>query len=559
MNFSALFPVTKWARSYNREWLRPDIIAGITVGAFTIPEAMAYVSLAGLPPEIGLYSAMVALLVYVIFGTSKQLSMGPTSTISILVGATLGSLMIVSTSQYFMMVSLVAVMVGILAIISWALKLGFIIKFISKTVLTGFLAGIALYIVSGQLTTLFGISGASGTFFDRIYYLLIHINQTNLTTLAIGLGGIIFLILSTKKFPKLPNPLILVLGSIVIMTLTNATSLGVQIVGSIPQGLPALIIPNPTMIDFNVVITLVGTVFLVSYIEGYLFASEYAALNKYKIDKNQELLALGISNIAVGFFQGLPIGGVGSRTAVNNESGAQTPLAGGVSGLLVLIVLVLFTGIFYNLPTTILAAIVIFVIRRLIDIPHFQRIYSFSKLEFTIGIITLFAVLFFGALQGIVIGVVLSIIGLLKNIYNPHIAILGKIPGTNQYLDIKRRPEGVIASHTLIVRIDGSQIFLNTENVKNTILDLVDTEYKDTKLFVLDFEASSFIDFSGIEMLEELVDELKQRGIKVKAANIYGPLRDSIRKSRLEKEIVESKFCLTIDQCIKRWEREKDE
>jgi SulP family sulfate permease len=557
MNFSALFPITKWARSYNKEWLRPDVIAGITVGAFTIPEAMAYVSLAGLPPEIGLYSAMVALLVYVIFGTSKQLSMGPTSTISILVGATLGSLMIVSTSQYFMMVSLVAVMVGVLAILSWALKLGFIIKFISKTVLTGFLAGIALYIVSGQLPTLFGISGASGTFFDRIYYLLIHINQTNLASLALGLGGIIFLILATKKYPKLPNPLILVLGSIVLMTLTNAASLGVKIIGSIPQGLPSLIIPNPTMIDFNVLITLVVTVFLVSYIEGYLFASEYATLNKYKIDKNQELLALGASNIAVGLFQGLPIGGVGSRTAVNNETGAKTPLAGGVSGLVIIFVLVLFTGIFYNLPNTILAAIVIFVIRRLIDIPHFRRIYSFSKIEFTIGIITLFSVLFFGALQGIVIGVILSILGLLKNMYNPHIAILGKIPGTNQYLDIKRRPEGEIASHTLIVRVDGSQIFLNTENVKNTILDLVDTEYKDTKLFVLDFESTSFIDFSGIEMLEELTDELKQRGIKVKAANMYGPLRDSIRKSRLEKEIVESKFCLTIDQCIKRWEREK--
>ena len=196
MKLSSLFPVTKWSRSYNKEWLRPDIIAGITVGAFTIPEVMAYVSLAGLPPEIGLYSAMVALLVYVIFGTSKQLSIGPTSTISILVGSTLGSLMITSASQYFMMASLVAVMVGVLALISWALRLGFIIKFISKTVLTGFLAGIALYIASGQLPTLFGIPGTSGNFFDRIYYLLVHIDQTNLATLAIGVGRNSFLIFS---------------------------------------------------------------------------------------------------------------------------------------------------------------------------------------------------------------------------------------------------------------------------------------------------------------------------------------------------------------------------
>ena len=559
MKLSSLLPVTKWARSYDREWLRPDIIAGITVGAFTIPEAMAYVSLAGLPPEIGLYSSMVALLVYVIFGTSNQLSVGPTSTLSILVGSTLGSLMILNASQYFMMASLVAVMVGILAFISWALRLGFIIKFISRTVLTGFLAGIALFIASGQLSKLFGIPGVQGNFFQRMYHLLVNIDQTNITTLAIGVGGILFLFLATKKFPKLPNTLFLVLGSIILITFTNLSSSGVKLVGSIPQGLPSLIIPDPTLIDVNVLLILATTVFLISYVEGYLFASEYAARNKYKIDKNQELLALGASNIAVGFFQGLPIGGVPSRTAVNNENGAKTPLAGGISGLVILLVLVFFTGIFYNLPETILAAIVLFVIKRLVDIPHFRKIYNFSKMEFAIAIITLLSVLFFGALEGIVIGVILSVLGLLNNMYNPHIAILGRIPGTIKYLDVKRHPESEIISHTLIVRIDGSQIFLNTESIKNTIIDLVDNEYKDTKLFVLDFEATSFIDYSGIEMLEELNDEMKQRGIKIKAANMYGLLRDSIRKTKLEQEIVDSKFCLTIDECIKRWESGKED
>ena len=557
MKVSSLLPITRWARSYNKEWLRPDIIAGITVGAFTIPEAMAYVSLAGLPPEVGLYSAMVALLVYMILGTSKQLSIGPTSTISILVGSTIGSLMAVNTSQYFMMASLVAVMVGILALISWALKLGFIIKFISKTVLTGFLAGLALYIASGQLPTLIGISGGSGTFFNRMYYLFMHVNQFNPATLAIGIGGILFLIIATKKYPKLPNTLFLVLGSIVVVTLANLASWGVKIVGTLPQGLPALIVPDPHLIDINILITLAVTVFLVSYVEGYIFALEYAAKNKYKVDKNQELLALGISNVAVGIFQGLPIGGTLSRTAVADESGAKTQLAGGVSGLVLLLVLVLFTGLFYNLPQAILAAIVLYVIRGLVDIPHFRKIYKFNKIEFSIAIITMLTVLFIGALEGIVIGVILSVLSLLKNMYNPHVAVLGRIPGTVQYLDIKRRPEAEIASHTLIVRVDGSQIFLNTESVKNTIIDLVEGQYKDTKLFVLDFEATSFIDYSGIEMLEELVDELKNRGIKVKAANVYGPLRESIKKTRLEQEIMESKFCLTIDQCIKRWEKEK--
>jgi SulP family sulfate permease len=556
-SLSSYIPITRWGRSYNKDWLRPDIIAGITVGAFTIPEVMAYVSLANVPPEIGLYSAMVALLVYMVFGSSRQLSIGPTSTLSILVGATLGSLMIPNVGQYLMMVSLVAVAAGALALLSWTLRLGFIVKFISKTVLTGFLAGIALFIASGQLPKLFGIAGSSGTFFERIYYLIMHLDQTNLYTLAIGVAGIIFLYLGHKKYPKLPHALFLVIGSIILITLTNLASLGVALVGAIPQGLPGIVIPDPNLIDPNILVTLAATVFLVSYIEGYLFAEEYSAKYRYKIDGNQELLALGASNVLVGLFQGLPIGGALSRTAVNDDNGAKSQLSGGVAALIIILVLLFFTGVFYNLPEAILAAIVLYVIKGLVDIPHFQNIYYFSRIEFAIALVTLFSVLFLGALEGIVIGVVLSIVGLLKNMYNPHIAILGRIPDTTRFLDIKRRPEGEIISHTLIVRVDGSQIFLNTESIKDTILDLVDHEYDDTKLFILDFEASPFIDYSGIQMLEELYDELNSRGIKVKAANMYGPLRDSIRKSRLEQQIVESEVSLSIGDCIKRWKAEK--
>jgi sulfate permease, SulP family len=555
-SLSSYFPITNWARNYNKDWLRPDIIAGITVGAFLIPESIAYVSLANLPPEVGLYSAMVAVLVYVIFGTSRQLSVGPLSTLSILVGSTLGSLMIPNAAQYAMIASLVAVIAGILAILSWVLRLGFIVKFISKPVLTGFLAGIALFIASGQIAKLFGISGGSGTFFQRIYYFLTHIDQTNLATLAVGVVGILFLYLATKKFPKLPNTLFLVLGSTVLITVTNLTSLGVKVVGHIPQGLPAFVIPDPSLLDVNILITLAATIFLISYMEGYLFAAEYATKNRYKIDKNQELLALGASNIAVGLFQGLPVAGALSRTAINNDSGAKTQLAGGVSGLVILLVLVFLTGIFTNLPETILAAIVIFIIKGLVDIPHLRNIYNFSKIEFIIAIITLLSVLFFGALEGIVIGVILSVVGLIKKMYNPHIAVLGKMPGKDQFLDIKRRPEAKIIPEVLIVRVDGSQIFLNTEDIKNNIVNLIDHEYKDTKLFILDFEATSFIDHSGTEMLEDLYDELKQRGIKLKAANMYGPLRDSLQKTKLEDEIVESTVSLTIEDCIEIWELE---
>jgi high affinity sulfate transporter 1 len=553
-NISAIFPIVEWARSYNKNWLRPDILAGITVVAFTIPEAIAYASLAGLPPEAGLYSAMIGLLVYVIFGTSRQLSMGPTSALSILIGSTLGSLLIVNAGQYALIASLIAVMVGVFALISWMLRLGFIVKYISKTVLIGFVAGLALFIASGQLPILFGISGASGNFFQRISYLILHIDQTNFATLIVGVGGLLFLIIATKKFPKLPNTLILVLGSIILLTVTNLTNLGIKVVGTIPQGVPALVFPETSLIDVNTLITLAVAVFILSYSEGYGVATNYAIKNRYKIDSNRELLALGVSNVAVGLFHGFPVGGSVSRTAVNNESGAKTPLAGGISGLFILVVLVFLTSLFFNLPETILAAIVIFAIRGLLDIPHFRLIYNFSRIEFAIAILTLLSVLIFGTIQGLIIGIILSLLALINKIKKPHITILGQVPGTDNYKDIKNHPNYIQIPAVLIIKLEGSQIFLNADNIKNKILNLLDQEYRDIKLLVLDLESTSFIDITGIEMLDELITELNSRGIIIKAANISNPIRDAFMKTELE--IGEINVCINIEDCIKNWQTE---
>ncbi len=554
-NISSIFPVVEWARSYNKNWLRPDILAGITVVAFTIPEAIAYASLAGLPPEAGLYSAMIGLLVYVIFGTSRQLSMGPTSALSILIGSTLGSLLIVNAGQYALIASLIAVMVGVFALISWVFRLGFIVRYISKTVLVGFVAGLALFIASGQLPILFGISGASGNFFQRISYLILHIYQTNFATLVVGVGGLLFLIIATKKFPRLPNTLILVLGSIILLTFTNLTNLGIKVVGTIPQGLPALGFPGTSLIDVNTLITLAVAVFILSYSEGYGVATNYAIKNRYKLDANRELLALGASNVAVGLFHGYPVGGSVSRTAVNNESGAKTPLAGGISGLFILVVLVFLTSLFFNLPETILAAIVIFAVRGLLDIPHFRLIYNFSRIEFAIAILTLLSVLIFGTIQGLIIGIILSILVLINKIKKPHITILGQVPGTDKYEDIKNHPtKNIQIPAVLIIKLDGSQIFLNADNIKHKILNLLDHEYKDTKLLVLDLESTSFIDITGIEMLDELIKELKSRGIIIKAANISNPVRDAFMKTELE--IGEINVCINIGDCIKDWQTE---
>ena len=381
-----------------------------------------------------------------------------------------------------------------------------------------------------------------------------HIDQTNFATLVVGVGGLLFLIIATKKFPKLPNTLILVLGSIILLTVTNLTNLGIKVVGTIPQGLPTLVFPEPSLIDVNTLIILAVAVFILSYSEGYGVATNYAIKNRYKIDANREFLALGASNVAVGLFHGFPVGGSVSRTAVNNESGAKTPLAGGISGLFILVVLVFFTSLFFNLPETILAAIVIFAIRGLLDIPHLRLIYNFSRIEFAIAILTLLSVLIFGTIQGLIIGIIFSLLVIINNIKKPYITILGQVSGTDNYKDIKNHPKTIQIPGVLIIKLEGSQIFLNADNIKNKIINLLDHEYKDTKLIVLDLKSTSFIDITGIEMLDELIKELKSRDIIIKTANISNPVRDAFMKTELE--IGEINVCINIGDCIKNWKTE---
>lgn len=533
-NISSLFPILKWGKSYDKEWLKPDILAGITLGAFTIPEAIAYASLVGLPPETGLYAAMMGLGAYLFFGTSRQLSMGPTSDVAILVGATLGGLVLASFTEYAALAAITAILTGIFALAARILRMGFLVKLISKPVLKGFLAGVGFYIAVSQLPKLFGIHGASGGFFERIWFIFANFNQFNLPSFLIGIGGIIFLLIVRKKFHKVPGALILIIASIILMSVTNLADLGVTVLGQISTQLPTFGVPNITT-DISTVVPLAFACFLITYVEGVGLARMFSVKHKYSIDTDQELVALGASNIAAGLSQGFPIGASMSRSLENDESNAKTPLAGAFSAAIIAIVILFLTGLLFNLPQPILASIVLVAIIGLVDYSGLFRTYKLSKREFAIAMSTFGSVLVFGILEGILIGVILSFIDLIERIYNPKIAVLGRISNSNKFGDIKRHPENKQIPGILVVRVDGYQIFASAENIKESIIKLIKSQKTPVKLLILDFKSSPIIDVTGAEMLEELCEEMIDEKITVKLAHVTGQVRDFLRVTGLEK------------------------
>lgn len=554
-NISNLLPILKWGRSYNREWLKPDLLAGITLGAFTIPEAIAYASLVGLPPETGLYAAMIGLAVYMLFGTSRQLSMGPTADISILVGSTLGGLVLASYSEYVALAAITAVLTGVFALIARMLRMGFLVKLISKPVLKGFLIGVGLYIAVSQLPKLFGIHGASGGFFERIWFIITHLVQFNLPSFLIGLGGIIFLLVVRQRFRKVPGALILIIASIVIMSFTNLSDLGVTVLGQISAQLPSFGIPDIST-DIATVVPLAFACFLITYVEGMGLATMFSRKHKYPADPDQELVALGASNIAAGLGQGFTVGASMSRSLENDESNAKTPLSGAVSALIILIVILYFSSLLFNLPQPILASIVLVAIIGLFDYSGVYKIYRLSKREFAITITTMISVLIFGILEGILIGVLLSFIDLVERIYNPKIVILGRIKGTDKFGDLERHPENELLPGVLIVRVDGYHIFVSAENIKDSILELINEQAVPVELLILDFKSSPIIDVTGAELLKELYVELKDEGVDIKLAHVSGQVRDFLRSSGLEEVLGTLKADTHIHDYLKEYKIE---
>ncbi|RRJ33999.1 SulP family inorganic anion transporter [Halocatena pleomorpha] len=554
---STYLPISNWIRRYDRSWLRPDLLAGITVAAVIIPEGMAYASLAGLPAETGLYASFFAVSTYLFVGTSRQVIYGPTSALAILLATQIGGITAsASPSRYAALIALTTLLVGGIAIVAWLFRLGFVVNFISESVLTGFSTGAALFIISTQLEALVGITGATGPFYERLWFVLTHLTSIHPLTAAVGVGGIVLLLLGKRYLPRVPTAIVVVLLSIVFVPMVNLGSRGVGVVGPIPSGLPSPVVPPlaPSLVLRLLPVAL--ALFLLSYVEGMGAVETFAQRNRYRADANQELLATGVMNIAAGLGQGFTVGGSMSRSALNDAVGARTPLTNGIVAVILVVVLVFLTEVFTNLPKTILAAIVIVAVTDLIDVSALQRLYRVDILEFTTAIAALGGVLVFGILYGLFIGVLVSLLAVVGRATYPHTAELGRVPDSDAFSDLSRRPSNSRISGVLVYRVNAELFFANVPTVRSDLIAKINDHPSPIDLVVFDLRSSPTVDLTAADMLLTLYEDLAMRDIDFRLAEADGTVRDVLTAARPDHPLCETALNERVITVIEGWQNE---
>ena len=527
-------PILDWLPKYQRKYLSTDILAGITVGVMVIPQGMAYGMLAGLPPIYGLYATLVPMIVYVLFGTSRQLMVGPTAMVCILMASGVGPLAEAGSMEYISLVLLLSFLVGCLQFAFGLFRLGFFINFLSHPVLNGFISAAAIIIVISQINNLIGVTTAQDglTYIEKIKTFFNNFTRVDFPTLSIGLLGL-GTILSVKKWNKrIPAPLLVVLISIGFLYKYHLTLPTISIIGDIPKGLPSIYLPAFNLENINALIPTIFTITLVGILESVAIAKVMQAKNKdYEIIPNQELKALGIANIIGSFFQAFPTAGSFSRTAVNDELGAKSGIAALVAALVVLLTLLFLTPLFYYLPKAILAAIIIAAVVRLIDYKEAMFLWKSDRTDFYMLLITFLATLLIGIEQGILIGVFLTILMLLYKSTKPPITIFGRIPETSHYKNIESSEELIIRKDILIIRPDTSLFFANITAFKERLLQAKKEKGAALKLILFKADAISDLDSSATHVLRDLLKECKQEGIHFYfvglSKNLYTTLKNS--------------------------------
>lgn len=542
-------PPLQWLSHYRRSWIASDLIAGVTLAAYAIPVSLAYASLAGLPPQCGIYCYLVGGIGYALFGTSRQLAVGPTSAISMLVGATVATMAGGDAGRWAAIAALAALVVAVLAGLAWLLQLSGLVNFISQTILTGFKAGAALTIALTQLPKLFGVPGGGENFFERAWILIGQVASANLVVLAIGLTAIALLIAGEKLLPGRPVALAVVALAIALVSFTDVERRGVSIVGALPAGLPALSWPSLRFRDVDGVLPLAAACFLLGYVESVSAARTLAAKNGYEISPRQELLALGTANLFAAFSQGFPVAGGLSQSAVNEKAGARSPMALVFASVTIGICLVFLTNLLHDLPNVMLAAIVLVAVRGLIDLAALRHLWRVSRLEFSVSIVALVGVLVFGILKGVLLAAVASIAMLLTSAARPHVALLGRIPGSRRFSDCERHPENESIPGVLIFRVEASLLYFNVEHVRRVVREKI-TAQESLRLVICDLSNSPFIDVAAAGMLADLHAELLVRGAQLRIVEAHGRVRDLLRAEGLEEQVGYFGRHMSIEQAL---------
>ena len=542
-------PILSWTRGYDAHWLKRDVIAGVTLAAYAIPVSMAYATLAGVPPHHGIYCYLLGGLGYALFGTSRQLAVGPTSAIGLLVGSTVAGMAAGDPARWGAIAALAALMVALICGLSWLFRLSGLVSFISETILLGFKAGAALTIAMTQLPKLFGVPGGGDHFFERIRLLASQLGETNLTVLALGATALALLLVGDRLLPGRPVALLVVVAAVAVMSLTDLEDRAVATVGLLPPGLPSFDVPSLRARDIDGIIPLSSACFLLAYIEGVSAARTLAARHNHSISPRQELLALGAANLAVAFGQGFPVAGGLSQSAVNDKAGARTPLALIVASLTLALCLLFLTEQLQNLPTVVLAAIVLVAVKGLIDVAALRRLRQISSAEFRIAMMALVGVLLLGILKGVLFAAAASLLMLLAGAARPHVAFLGRIPGTSRFSDFARHPENEAIPGVAIFRVESALLYFNVDHVRQIVWDRV-LASPDLQLVICDLSGSPSVDVAAANMLSGLHSDLGGRGIRFRIVEAHAKARDLLRAVGLEDRVGHIGRRMSIDQAI---------
>ena len=552
VSFGVRIPPARWLAEYRTAWLPGDLAAGVTLAAYAIPVSLAYAGLAGVAPQVGVYGYLLGGLGYALVGTSRQLAIGPTSAISLMIAGTVGAMAEGDAQRYAQIASLTAFTVAALCLLAWALHLSALTKLISNSILVGFKAGAGLTIAMTQLPSLLGVTGGGHNFFERALLFAGQLGDIHYLALAVGLAAVMLLALGERLLPGKPVALGVVALSILVVSALGLPALGLATTGEIPAGLPALHGPALRLRDVEGIVPLSAGCLLLAYIESISAARTFAASHGYALDARQELLGIGAANLATALGQGYPVAGGLSQSAVNDKAGARTPLSLVVASMTLALCLLFLTGLLQNLPKAVLAAVVLTAVAGLVDFPALFRMWRVSRLDFYAAAIALGAVLLLGILQGILVAAAASILLLLARASRPHVAFLGRIPGTSSYSDLGRHPENETLSGVIAFRPEASLIYVNADAVLQAVHDRLGAAGKSgIRMVVCDLSASPYLDLAGARMLHELHGELAARGIALRIIGAHGWARDLLRADGMDAKAGGIERTATLDGLLK--------
>jgi high affinity sulfate transporter 1 len=537
-SFKSFFPIVEWLPKYQGSWLRFDVIAALTVWALVVPEAMAYAGIAGMPPEYGLYAAPLALIGYAIFGTSKHLNVGPSSTVAALSFGVVIGLASSGSDEFISLTIMLAILTGILLIIGGLLRMGVLADFFSKPVLDGFIVGLAITIVVGQLDKLLGYEVETADFVPEILALLSEFGMTHWPTLVVGLVSLALLFLMERYVPKVPAAITVLFLAIIVSALVGFEDMGIHIVGEIPAGLPPIGLPGG--IELEQVLALLpgaAAIALVAFAESVATARSYASKFNYKVNADQELIALGASNTGAGISSGFVVDGSLSKTSAAVEAGAKSQMVSIIAAVIILITIVALTPLFYALPEATLGAIVIHAVWHLINFKKLARYRKVTSLDFWTAVIAMLGVLVLGILEGLMLAVFIGLLALIIGTKMRSTSILGRVPGEKIFRGLENYPEGQTYPGLLILRFDGSLFFANAPDFADEVRAGIEITEPKPNVVLIDGESINGIDATAINTIVELNDELERKDISLRFARVRANVMEIIQRAGLDEII----------------------